>query len=58
MLRKCNCTRGVARYYKMLAKYVETTSFKAWDFDNAGKPVKKKKSLQFNMLTDSIEVLS
>jgi hypothetical protein len=42
----------------MLAKYAEPTGFKAWDFDNAGKPVKKKKSLQFNMLTDNIEVLS
>jgi hypothetical protein len=42
----------------MQAKFAECSGYKAWDFDNADKPVKKKKSLQFNMLTDSIEVIS
>jgi hypothetical protein len=36
----------------------DALKYKAWVFDNAHKPVKRKKSLQFNMLTDSIEVIS
>jgi hypothetical protein len=42
----------------LLVKFTPQVQNKAWDFDNARKPVKGKKSLRFNMLTDSIEVLS
>jgi hypothetical protein len=46
------------QFYKRLAVFTYSQAYKAWDFDNAGKPVKGEKSLRFNSLTDSIEVIS
>jgi hypothetical protein len=52
------CFASLTVFYKKLDKVTSLTGDKAWDFDNAGILVKRKKSLQFNELTDSIEVIS
>jgi hypothetical protein len=44
--------------HQKIDKVTQLAGSKAWDFDNVHHPVKRKKSLQFKELTDSIEVIS